>query len=100
MILSDEPAFYRQGQYGFRTENLLVCINDGETEYGSFLAFETVTLCYIDQTLIDLSLLDDKELEWLNDYHERVYRSLREHLKPELKKWLREKTKRLVRNTK
>jgi Xaa-Pro aminopeptidase len=97
MILSDEPAFYRQGQYGFRTENLLVCRNDGETEYGSFLSFETVTLCYIDQALIDLPLLDDKELEWLNDYHERVYRTLQDSLEPNLKKWLREKTRRLVR---
>ncbi|NLE36258.1 MAG: aminopeptidase P family protein [Bacteroidales bacterium] len=100
MILSDEPAFYRQGQYGFRTENLLICRNDGETEYGSFLSFETVTLCYIDPALIDVPLLDDKELEWLNDYHERVYRSLREHLEPELKVWLREKTKRLVKSVK
>lgn len=97
MILSDEPAFYRPGLYGFRTENLLVCCEDQETEYGSFLGFETVTLCYIDPELIDTSLLDESELEWLNGYHEQVYELLHRHLEPELQKWLRNKTRPLAR---
>ncbi len=97
MVISDEPAFYRPGLNGFRTENLLVCIEDRESEYGSFLKFETVTLCYIDHELIDISLMDDSELKWLNDYHERVYGLLGKHLEPELQKWLRNKTKPLTR---
>ena len=97
MVISDEPAFYRTGLNGFRTENLLVCIEDRESEYGSFLKFETVTLCYIDHELIDISLMDDSELKWLNDYHERVYGLLGKHLEPELQKWLRNKTKPLTR---
>lgn len=100
MVISDEPAFYRPGLYGFRTENLLVCVEDRESEYGSFLSFETVTLCYIDPELIEVSLLDDNELKWLNDYHERVYGSLSKHLEPELQKWLRNKTKPLTRGGK
>lgn len=100
MVISDEPAFYRQGLYGFRTENLLVCRHDRDSEFGSFLSFETVTLCYIDRQLIDTSLLDDNELEWLNAYHKKVYTLLSSHLEPELQDWLREKTKPLTRGTK
>ncbi|TNF38784.1 MAG: aminopeptidase P family protein [Bacteroidetes bacterium] len=96
MVTSDEPAFYRPGLYGFRTENLLVCREEKETEYGSFLGFETVTLCHIDPELIDVSLLDESELEWLNGYHSRVYESLHEHLEPELRDWLRKKTRPLA----
>ncbi|HHU98623.1 MAG TPA: aminopeptidase P family protein [Bacteroidales bacterium] len=97
MVISDEPAFYRPGHYGFRTENLLVCCTDTESEFGSFLSFETVTLCYIDRELIDISLLDDSELQWLNGYHEKVYRSLHRYLEPELQIWLRAKTMPLSR---
>jgi Xaa-Pro aminopeptidase len=96
MVISDEPAFYRPGLYGFRTENLLVCREEKETEYGSFLGFETVTLCHIVPELIDVSLLDESELEWLNGYHSRVYESLQEYLEPELRDWLRKKTRPLA----
>jgi len=92
MLVSDEPAMYRPGQYGFRTENLLLCADDRQTDYGRFMKFETVTLCYIDKQLIDQNLLDDNELQWLNDYHETVFRSLADLLEPEVRKWLREKT--------
>jgi Xaa-Pro aminopeptidase len=92
MVVSDEPAMYRPGQYGFRTENLLLCTDDRQTDYGRFLKFETVTLCYIDRQLIDQNLLDDNELQWLNDYHETVFRSLADLLEPEIRNWLREKT--------
>ena len=48
MVISDEPAIYREGRYGFRTENLVLCVDDSETDHGRFIKFETVTLCYID----------------------------------------------------
>lgn len=99
MVTSDEPAFYRPGLYGFRTENLIVCVGDRETEFGSFLSFDTVTLCYIDTELVDVSLLDDRELEWLNSYNERVYASLSSHLEPALQKWLKNKTRPLKHET-
>jgi len=97
MLTADEPAIYRPGEYGFRTENLILCIQDAVTEYGSFLAFETVTLCYIDTTLIEISLLDDRELNWLNEYHETVYRTLSPLLDTEEKHWLKKKTVALCR---
>jgi len=97
MVLSDEPAFYRQGEYGFRTENLLVCAEDRETEFGRFLKFDTVTLCFIDSALTEVSLLDEAELKWLNEYHENVYESLIHFLEPGIREWLRKKTVPLSR---
>jgi Xaa-Pro aminopeptidase len=93
LLISDEPAVYRQGEYGFRTENLFFCFDDCETDYGRFLRFETVTLCYIDRELIEVSLLDDRELRWLNEYHETVFTALGGFLEPDLGKWLRDKTR-------
>ena len=48
MVMSDEPAIYRPGEYGIRTENMILIHEDSETEFGKFLGFETLTLCYID----------------------------------------------------
>ncbi len=92
MITSDEPAFYRPGEYGFRTENLILCVDDSLTDFGRFLTFETLTLCYIDRSLIDTKLLDAKETKWLNDYHSLVYKSISPHLTVDEKNWLKEKT--------
>ncbi|HPT20936.1 MAG TPA: aminopeptidase P family protein [Bacteroidales bacterium] len=92
MLISDEPAIYREGEYGIRTENLLICYEDEETEFGQFLKFGTVSLCYIDKTLIDTDLLDQKEIDWLNSYHSEVYEKLCPHLSEDEKIWLKEKT--------
>jgi Xaa-Pro aminopeptidase len=92
MLISDEPAVYREGEYGIRIENLMICYEDEETEFGKFLKFETVSLCYIDKTLIDISLLDQKEIDWLNAYHSEVYDKLSPYLSTEVKIWLKEKT--------
>jgi len=97
MLTSDEPAIYREGEYGFRTENLILCVEDMISEYGTFLKFETVTLCYIDSRLIDTGLLTEEELRWLNDYHEEVYRKLSPGLNNKEKTWLKSKTARLIK---
>lgn len=93
MIISDEPAFYRPGKYGFRTENLILCVESETTEYGRFLRFETLTLCYIDQSLIDFSLLDKRETAWLNEYHTQVYEKISPYLNAVEKKWLSDKVR-------
>jgi Xaa-Pro aminopeptidase len=92
MLISNEPAIYREGEYGIRIENLILCYEDEETEFGQFLRFDTVSLCYIDASLIDKSLLDRKEIEWLNNYHAGVYEKLNRFLTDQEKEWLREKT--------
>ncbi|MDR1403150.1 MAG: aminopeptidase P family protein [Tannerellaceae bacterium] len=95
MVMSDEPGMYREGQYGIRTENMVLVIEDSETEYGTFLTFETLTLCYIDTRLVIPSMLSVRELAWLNKYHQLVYDTLSPHLTEEEKAWLKEKTKEL-----
>jgi Xaa-Pro aminopeptidase len=95
MLTSNEPAIYREGEYGIRIENLILCYEDEETEFGQFLRFDTVSLCYIEKSLIDRSLLDQKEIDWLNSYHSEVYDKLNPHLTAEEKLWLKEKTEPL-----
>jgi Xaa-Pro aminopeptidase len=92
MLISDEPAIYREGEYGIRIENLIICFEDEETEFGQFLKFDTVSLCYIDKSLIDISLLDQHEIDWLNSYHIEVYEKLNSHLTSEERIWLKDKT--------
>jgi len=92
MLTADEPAIYRPGEYGFRTENLILCVEDELTSYGQFLKFETVTLCYIDTRLLETSLLTSEEIGWFNDYHNQVYATLAPLLSKVEKGWLKEKT--------
>jgi Xaa-Pro aminopeptidase len=93
MVLSDEPGLYREGLYGIRTENMIVCVEKETTAFGHFLGFETLTLCPIDTSAIDFSILDKKEIEWLNQYHQKVLEELSPCLDGELKEFLKEQTK-------
>lgn len=92
MVMSDEPAMYRPGEYGIRTENMILIREDSETEFGKFLGFETLTLCYIDTKLVIPSMLSVREHAWLNKYHQMVYDLVSPHLNEEEKAWLKEKT--------
>ena len=73
MLTSDEPGLYLEGQYGIRTENLLLCREAEENEFGRFLKFDTVTMVPIDKAAIDVSLMTEEEITWLNQYHAKVY---------------------------
>ena len=94
-VLSNEPAFYREGQYGLRTENMMVCVERETTEFGRFLGFDTLTLCPIDTTLIKVDLLTDKERKWLNDYHQWVNDQLKPLLNDKYHKFLDELTAKI-----
>jgi Xaa-Pro aminopeptidase len=93
MILSDEPGIYREGRHGVRHENLLLVVEAGQNDFGRWLAFEPLTLCHFETDALELSLLDRSETDWLNAYHERVYRTLSPQLPREIADWLREKTR-------
>lgn len=93
MVSSIEPGIYREGAYGIRIENLVNCQIGTENEFGRFLSFETLTLCYIETALIDPGLLEPRHIAWLNAYHKTVFEQLSPHLGPEEKAWLEEKTK-------
>ncbi len=93
MVLSNEPALYRLGEYGLRTENMIVCVKDQSTEFGDFLRFETLTICPIDTNAIDKSLLSPDETDWLNNYHQWVFDELEPLVDKEMKEFLKELTK-------
>ena len=88
MVFSNEPGLYRAGEYGIRTENMMVCVEKETTEFGRFLGFETLTLCPIDTTLILKELLTISELEWLNNYHQKVREELLPFFQGEQKDFL------------
>ena len=92
MVISDEPAMYRTGEYGIRTENMILVREDSETEFGKFLGFDTLTLCFIDTSLIIIPMLSVREHAWLNKYHQMVYDKISPFLNEEEKAWLKEKT--------
>lgn len=92
MTVTDEPGLYLAGRFGVRIENTLVVEKYKETEFGEFLKFDSLTLCPIDTIPIDKSMLLQEEIDWLNDYHARVYRELSPHLNDEEKAWLKDAT--------
>lgn len=91
MICSDEPGLYRSGEYGIRTENLITVVPVQNTEFGEFLGFEVLTLCYYDTRLIEKELLTRKEIAWINAYHQRVLQEITPLLAPEEAQWLQAK---------
>lgn len=95
MVNSNEPAVYKTGRYGIRTENLILCKHHSTSEFGDFECFETITLCYIDVNSIEVSMLTQKQKEWLNNYHITVYNTLSQHLSPEENRWLKSKTENI-----
>jgi Xaa-Pro aminopeptidase len=93
MILSNEPGYYKAGEYGIRVENLVLVeprqIAGAEKP---MLGFETLTFAPIDRTLIDRSLLDPAEEAWIDDYHAAVLRLIGPQLEPEVRTWLERQT--------
>jgi Xaa-Pro aminopeptidase len=88
MITSIEPGIYRPGRWGIRIENLVLNETAEHTEFGEYLAFETLTLCPIDTRPIDRSLLRPDEAAWLNDYHATVRARLTPHVEGAAFEWL------------
>lgn len=89
MIISNEPGYYEEGQYGIRIENLVLVKES--VEEGMF-EFETITLAPLDTSLIAKEMLTKDELNWLNAYHTRVYETLAPLLDTETADWLKQKT--------
>jgi Xaa-Pro aminopeptidase len=92
MITSIEPGVYRPGKWGIRIENLVVNRAAGKTEFGDFLAFETLTLCPIDTRCVLIEMLHDDERAWLNTYHATVRERVGRHLSGDAKAWLDART--------
>ena len=93
MIVSIEPGIYREGMHGVRHENLVLVRPVGDNEFGSFLGFETLTLCHFDTSCLELSLLTADERAWLNAYNAHVYEVLSPRLPADVAAWLFEQTR-------
>ena len=97
MILSIEPGYYIEGQYGIRFENLVEVVKDESVENeGPFLTFKPLTLAPIEMALVDVALLDSHEKAWVNAYHLQLLTVLAELLETDLKKFLRQELRKII----
>lgn len=94
MVTSNEPGIYKTGEYGIRTENLLLCVPAcSNEERGEFYKFESLTLFPYDTTLMDMDMLNREEVKQINDYHAMVCERLRPLLSADEAQWLEQKCK-------
>ena len=97
MIVTDEPGVYLPHKLGIRIENELLVVNADKNFYGQWMEFQNLTFCPYEPEAIDVSLLDDAELEFLNAYHKTVYETLSPYLDRKEKAWLKQVTRGLKR---
>ena len=88
MYSSNEPGFYKEGEFGMRIENLIIAQKAEKTDYGQFYEFETITLCPMENKLVDPSLLTADQRKWYNDYQQEVYDKIAPKLEADEKAWL------------
>lgn len=91
MLCTNEPGLYKKGHYGIRLENVMLVKESVKNEYGTFLEFQIMTLCPIDTTAIDVSLLNQEEIDFLNGYHRQVYETLSPYLSQSEREWLKDR---------
>ncbi len=92
MVITIEPGVYTEGSHGIRTENAAVVCKDISTEYGQFMRFDIFTVVPIDTACLDISMMTDSEIQWLNNYHKHVYETVAPHVSERAKKWLEKTT--------
>lgn len=92
MALSNEPGVYAKDQFGIRIENILVVKEHMTTESGTFYRFDNITFFPIDTKPIQIDMLEPKEINWLNDYHQTIYKTLSPRLEGEVLEWLKANT--------
>lgn len=88
MVISNEPGYYKTGEYGIRIENLVVVREANGLDAGKVFEFETLTLAPLDRRLIDAASLAEDELAWLDAYHERVASTLSPVVDAATRAWL------------
>jgi Xaa-Pro aminopeptidase len=89
-VVSNEPGYYKTGEYGIRIENLITVVESAS--YPGYLEFETLTLAPVDKRLIALDLLTPAEREWLDRYHQRVWAKIGPLVTGDVREWLRQAT--------
>ncbi len=92
MIVTDEPGIYIENEYGIRTENIVQVI---KSEYEGFCKFDVLTLCHIDTRPIVREILTQSQIDFVNDYNERVFNTLSPYLDESERAYLRERTQKI-----
>ena len=92
MVVSNEPGYYEEGQFGIRIENLIFVKKVGEVNGKKLLGFENLTFVPIDTRLLDHSIMTQKEKDWLNDYHNEVLEKVSPHVEGDVLEWLENAT--------
>ena len=95
MLISDEPGLYREGFYGIRLENILLCRRDFVNQWGIFNRFETLTFYPFEEDLINFSTMTPDEIEWLKWYYGEIGNKFLQRLKDPVKDWLMNKLKKV-----
>ena len=95
MVLSNEPGVYIAGSHGIRTENIMVTRKGVKNDDGQFMYFEGLTYAPIDLDLIDTSVMEKRDIENLNRYHQEVYDKISPLMTEEEAKWLKNVTRAL-----
>ena len=93
MMTSNEPGYYKDNEYGVRSENIILTVEHGKSDSGEFYAFETLSFAPFDLDAINKNLLTQDEIDWLNNYHSEVFEKLSPLLEPDEIQWLKEATK-------
>lgn len=87
MVVSNEPGYYVEGDYGIRHENLIAVKESETTIHGTFYEFETLTFCPFFKNDIVKEILSQDEINWLNSYHKTCEEKIAPHLEGEVKEW-------------
>ena len=93
MVVSNEPGYYEEGQFGIRIENLIFVKKVGEVDGKKLLGFENLTFVPIDTRLLDYSIMTHKEKDWLNGYHAEVFEKIGPYVEGEVLEWLEKAVK-------
>ena len=92
MIISNEPGIYKEKKFGIRIENLVFV---KKSKNKNFLEFETLTLAPLEKKLINTNLMTKSQINWINDYHKKVYDNVHDYLDSNVKRWLKNKTSKI-----
>lgn len=95
MVITNEPGIYIEGSHDIFTENQLVVKKVEKNHSGQFMEFETITICPIDLDGINSGLMTQREKDFLNSYHKKVYDTVNPYLTAEESDWLKEYTKEI-----
>lgn len=95
MVTSDEPGVYVEGSHGIRIENIMVCVEKNETEFGKFFGFESLSIVPIDLRPVDKSLLTEDEVKWINEYHRLCLEKLSPMLEGSALEYLKKATEEI-----